>query len=395
MTVFKYRGFDSSGKVLNGRLVAESDKHARSLLKERGMFPSSIEKEKGSEQSHPTLRGEELMIFTRQLATMIEAGIGIDLALDTMMTSPGRRSIRKTSAFLRSQIQDGRSLSEAMGHIFPYFYTATIEAGEKSGALSDALGHLAAYIERRKELQDKIVAALIYPLFVAAVSVIVAGILLTYVGPEIALIFERADYPLPTLTEYSLGVAAFIRVHAWTLLGSGVMATLLLIALGRLPYVRWWLDRAAIALPGIGWLLRLRIAVSYLSTLSLVLSSRLPVVEAMAFAGQSVENRPLRRQAERAVQEVRQGQSMAFAIKRLSFLPSSAIHLIESGERSGQLKDMVKRAALFAESRLLLTHRALIALLEPCLMILVAALALIVILSILLPIFELQSIAVL
>ena len=400
MSAWQYTAYDSKGRRVKGVLVADGASHARGLLRESGLFPETLSPARERARSWWRLPGrrrlsvEELAVFTRQMAVLIDAELPVEEALKVFTESESSGAVRRMAAELRSRVRDGLPFSRALGAeagIFPGYYVAAVAAGESSGELARVCENLADFVETRQAVRDKTASALIYPVFVGGVSLVVAGILLVNVAPEIVALFEQSGQPLPTITRASLGAGRFLG-ESWPWIGAGLAMLVILakLALG-LPHVHAAYDRLLLRLPLIGRLVRLRAAALYLRTLALVLSGRMPGNAAMSFAVESIANSKLRAEAVRAHVAVEEGRRIAIAMRGMSALPPIALQLIESGERSGRLVVMSERAATIVENSLREQNQRLSTLLEPVMMIVVGSMVLVIVLSVLLPIFDLQT----
>ena len=401
MSAWQYTAYDSSGRRVKGVLVADGEANARGLLREGGLFPESLTPARERHRSWGLRRAgrrrmsvEELAVFTRQMAVLIGAELPVDEALMVVTQSQTGGVVRRLAAELRARVRDGLSLSralEAQAGTFPSYYVAAIAAGEGSGELARVCENLADFTETRQAVRDKAATALVYPAFVGAVSLVVAGILLVNVAPEIVALFDQTGQPLPEITRVSLAIGQFLGAY-WAWMGAGLAGLVVAahLALG-LPGVRAACDRLLLRLPVIGGLVRLRAAALYLRTLALVLSGRMPGNVAMSFAVEAVANTKLRAEAVRAHVAVEEGRRMVSAMKGMSALPPIALQLIDSGERSGRLAEMSARAASIVENSLKERNQRLSTLLEPVMMILVGGVVLVIVLSVLVPIFDLQT----
>lgn len=400
MSAWQYTAYDSKGRRVKGVLVADGASHARGLLRESGLFPESLSpaRERARSWWRPPgrrrLSVEELAVFTRQMAVLVDAELPVEEALKVFTESEASGAVRRVAAELRSRVRDGLPFSralEAETGIFPGYYVAAIAAGESSGELARVCENLADFIETRQAVRDKTASALIYPAFVGGVSLVVAGILLVNVAPEIVALFEQSGQPLPAITRLSLAAGNFLG-QSWPWIGAGLAALVILsrLALG-IRQVRAASDRLLLRLPLIGRLVRLRAAALYLRTMALVLAGRIPGNAAMRYAVEAIANSKLRVEAVRAHVAVEEGRRMAFAMRGMSALPPIALQLIESGERSGRLAVMSERAAKIVENSFREQNQRLSTLLEPVMMIVVGSVVLVIVLSVLLPIFELQT----
>jgi general secretion pathway protein F len=401
MAAFSYTAYDSAGKRKRGVLVADGASHARALLGSQGLFPETLtETTENAAQTRlpalrkPALSQENLAVFSRQLAVLLAAQIPLDEALRVLSGSEVGGQINKIAAQLQAHIRDGLSLPGAMDKLpgaFPDFYRAAIAAGESSGELERVCDVLAEFIESRLALRDTTVNSLVYPLFVGAVSLVVAGILLMNVVPELAQLFEQSGQPLPQLTLVSIAIGNFLGAN-WPYLAAGLVGLMigLRLVFSR-PGPRQWLHRMVLKIPIFGPLARLKAAVLFLRTFSLVLAANVPAVPALRHAAAAIDNDVLRDEAGRAHVLVEQGQPIAAAVKPVSALPVIALQMLESGEKSGQLTETTARAASLAERSLAFRSKRVATLMEPVMMMTVGGLVLVIVLSVLLPIFDLQT----
>lgn len=401
MAAFSYTAYDSAGKRKRGVLVADGASHARALLGSQGLFPETLtETTENAAQTRlpalrkPALSQENLAVFSRQLAVLLAAQIPLDEALRVLSGSEVGGQINKIAAQLQAHIRDGLSLPGAMDKLpgaFPDFYRAAIAAGESSGELERVCDVLAEFIESRLALRDTTVNSLVYPLFVGAVSLVVAGILLMNVVPELAQLFEQSGQPLPQLTLVSIAIGNFLGAN-WPYLAAGLVGLMigLRLVFSR-PGPRRWLHQIVLKIPIFGPLARLKAAVLFLRTFSLVLAANVPAVPALRHAAAAIDNDVLRDEAGRAHVLVEQGQPIAAAVKPVSALPVIALQMLESGEKSGQLTETTARAASLAERSLAFRSKRVATLMEPVMMMTVGGLVLVIVLSVLLPIFDLQT----
>jgi general secretion pathway protein F len=401
MAAFSYTAYDSAGKKIRGVLVADGPSHARALLGKQGLFPETLTETRDTQASgrkfgwrQPTLNQENLAVFSRQLAVLLSAQIPLDEALRVLTGSEVGGQVNKIAALLQAHIRDGLSLPAAMDKLpgaFPDYYRAAFAAGESSGELERVCEVLAEFIESRLALRDTTVNSLVYPLFVGAVSLVVAGILLMNVVPELALLFEQSGQPLPQLTLISIAIGNFLGAN-WPSLAAGIVGLIVGLRLFlRRPAPRRLYHRILVQIPVAGPLARLKAAVLFLRTFSLVLAANVPAVSALRHAAAAIDNDVLRTEAAEASVLVEQGQRISTAMKSVSALPVIARQMLDSGESSGQLAQTTARAASLAERSLAVRSKRIATLLEPVLMMTVGGLVLVIVLSVLLPIFDLQT----
>jgi general secretion pathway protein F len=402
MKAFAYVAYTDAGRRKTGTVVAETEAHAAAELKAQGLYVSEIDPRSqtraqrlsGLGGSRRTRLSPELQaVFTRQIAVLLAAEMPTEAALEAVRQG-GHPALDAVAARARADLMEGASLSEALarsGAGWPAYYIASVRAGETAGDTATVMGELADHLETLGTDKAQISTALIYPAFVAAVSLLVCGILMTTVAPEIVAMFELSGRPLPPLTQTMLAITDWITAHAALLAIAAVGLIVLWIASGRIPTWRQARAQAFLRLPLIGRLMRRGQAVQYLRTLALVLASRQPVLGATQSASQVLTIDRFSDQAREVTDAVREGETLSSALERLSIIPPVARQLISAGEASVRLAPMTERAAMMVENALSTERRRIAALLEPMLMMIVGAFVLMIVLSVLLPIFDLQA----
>ncbi len=405
MRAYAYTAYTEDGKRRSGTVVAETEAQASEELKAKGLFVSEL-LDRGARgggtgrAAGRGLRGKRLntdlqAVFTRQMAVLLTADLPTEGALEAVRSGGGGGALDAVAARAKAAVMEGQALSDALegsGAGFARYYIAALRAGERAGDVGVVFSELADFLETRGQDRAQIGAALVYPAFVAAVALLVCGILMTSVAPEIVAMFALSDRPLPELTQWVLWISNGIGRHLWAIgLGGAALLVLGLLS-SRVKLLRDARDRALLRLPVAGRLMRLGAAVQYLRTLALVLGSRHAVLAAVDSAGAVLEVSRFAREAERVSEAVRQGESLSSALDRLSFVPPVARQLVSAGEMSARLARMAERAALLVENGLSNERKRIAALLEPALMMLVGGLVLVVVLAVLLPIFDLQAV---
>lgn len=397
MKAYAYVAYTETGGRRTGTVVAETEAHAAETLKARGLFASELSAKPRRDRgifARARLAPELQAVLTRQLAVLLAADMPAEAALDALRTS-GHPALDRIAANAQAALMDGAPLSEALhrsGAGFPAYYIASLRSGETAGDVAEVFGELAEHLETRGTEKALIAQALIYPGFVAAVSLVVCAILMVSVAPEIVSMFEVSGRPLPALTQSMLALSGWIGTNLlWIALGLGAL-TALLVASRYVDALRQRRDRWLLRLPLFGRLMRLAVAVQYMRTLALVLASRQPVPTACAAAAEVIEIARFREEAEAVTSAVRSGESLSEALRHLTALPPVARQLIGAGEASARLARMTERAALLVEGGLSSERRRIATLLEPMLMLVVGGAVLVIVLSILLPIFDLQAV---
>lgn len=398
MPAFAYQALDASGKTQRGVLQGDTARAVRQTLRERGLNPLEVtpvdEKQNVSPLGRRGLTTPQLALFTRQLATLLSAGLPIDEALAALGEQGEDERSRSLTVALRSRVMEGAGLAAALADYpesFPEIYRASVAAGEQSGRLGTVLERLADYAESRDALRQKMITALAYPVLLALVAVAVVTGLLVYVVPQIVGVFASMKQALPLPTTVLIALSEFVK-H-W-----GVL--LLLVMIVAAVAARFALRRAALRMVWHRWLLRLPLVgkltraantARAARTLALLSASAVPLLDALAISAQVVPNLPMREALRRAAHKVREGGAFSRALADSGYFPPVAVRLIASGERSGQLERMLDEAAAHQAKELDRWLAVLTAVLGPAVILLVGAMVLFIVLAILLPIFNLNQ----
>jgi len=400
MPAFAYQALDDAGKTQRGVLQGDTARAVRGTLRERGLNPLSVEEVRDGEAkatgvfARRGIGGAELALLTRQLATLIGAGLPIDEALGALSEQAENERQRRMTVALRARVMEGASLAQAMAEFpesFPEIFRATAGAGEQSGRLSTVLEKLADYAEARDALKQKIIAALAYPVLLAIVALAVVMGLLTWVVPQIVGVFENLHQSLPLATRALMALSAFMRAWGWLVLIVLVVAIVGARIALRSDAVRFRWHAWMLRVPLVGRLTRAANTARATRTLALLAESAVPLLDALGIAAQVVPNLPMREAMRRAAFKVREGSAFSRALGESGLFPPVALRLIASGERSGELPRMLGEAAAQQQRELDRWLAALTAVLGPAVILLVGAMVLFIVLAILLPIFSLNQ----
>lgn len=398
MPAFAWKALRADGKQTKGLLEADSDRHARRLLREQGLTPLSVaasadRSEGGKAESKLRLKPVTVVLFTRLLGALLESGLPLDDALTAIARQSSDANLRLVALEIRAAVLEGLSLGEAVGRFprsFPEVYVATVGAGEQTRLLPLVLQRVADYLERRQAVLQKIRLALIYPAVLTVVAIAVVGGLLAFVVPQIVTVFEHSDRPLPGITRALLALSGFVAGQwPFLLAGVGVAAAGLRFALRR-PGVRYSLQQLALGVPALSGFIKANEAARFARTLGILLNSGLGMLEALSIAAQSVGNQPIRRELSDAAARVREGTALGVSLAQCPSLPPLLAHLATSGESAGELPKMLETAALAAERDVELKLAVGLNLLEPALILTMGLVVLSIVLAILLPIFEMN-----
>jgi general secretion pathway protein F len=400
MPAFAYQALDDSGKTQRGVLQGDTARAVRGTLRERGLSPLSVEEvREGAARTQRMfgrrgIGGAELALLTRQLATLIGAGLPIDEALAALSEQADSERQRGMTVALRARVMEGASLAQAMGEFpesFPDIFRATVGAGEQSGRLEAVLEKLADYAEARDALKQKILAALAYPILLSIVALAVVAGLLTWVVPQIVGVFQNLHQTLPLATRALMAASAFMRAWGWLVLIALVAIIVAASVALRQESVRFRWHRFLLRVPLVGRLIRAANTSRATRTLALLADSAVPLLDALGIAAQVVPNLPMRDAMRKAAFKVREGSAFSRALGESGLFPPVALRLIASGERSGELPRMLGEAAGQQQRDLDRWLGALTTVLGPAVILLVGAMVLFIVLAILLPIFNLNQ----
>ena len=402
MPGFRYEVVEqASGKTLRGVLEADNARLARQQLRERGLLVTGLDEivaESGQGSFLQRQRGgvslAQLAMLTRQLSTLLDAGLTIEQALQVLIEQAENPRESEVVAAVRSEIMAGVSLSRALANfprVFPELYRTLVAAGEESGKLPAVMRRLADYIESSQQLRSKVMLAMIYPAIISGVSVLVVSGLLTYVVPQVVNVFQNTHQKLPLLTRALLGLSAAVKVGALPFIILLALAVFLFARALRNEAFRLRVDRAVLTLPLAGRLIRTINTARLASTLAILVGSGVPLLGALQHVAGVVVNRAQRLAVSEAAKQVREGVSLSRALGTSKIFPPVLIHLIASGEASGRLEHMLERAAAQQSQELETRVATLTGLLEPLLILAMGGVVLLIVMAILMPVFEMNQ----
>ena len=403
MAAFDYVAVDAGGRTLTGVLTAADEAGARALLERRRLMPLEITSGRGAVRKGDRLKpakggkldARTLALTTRQLSTLVSVA-PIEEALRTIALQADRPAVRRVLEGVHAGVMEGRRLSDAMalqGQAFPPLYRAMVSAGETSGALEPILERLADGLERDQTVRGKVITALVYPAVLAVVALGVIGALMTFVVPKVVDQFDSMNQTLPLLTRLVIGVSDLMRDWGWltglVLLLAGLAAAVAL----RNPAIRLRADTALLRLPLIGRLIRDLHGAKMARTLSTMIAAGLPVLEGLTITARTVSNRALRAATETMADAVREGGGLSAAMRRADVFPPILVHMTASGESSGRLEPMLERAADYLEREFSTFTAVMLSLLEPAIIVVMGGVVAMIVLSILLPILQINTLA--
>jgi len=401
MGAFEYTALDTGGRERKGILEGDTPRQVRQLLRERHLLPVTVtevaQKEATQQRGFRIARrvsSGDLSLFTRQLATLVRAGLPLEESLLAVSQQTEKPRVQSIVLGVRSRVMEGHTLADGFAdfpRVFPEIYRATVAAGEQSGHLDMVLERLADYTESREELRQKVLGALLYPIVLTVMCAAIVSGLLVYVVPKVVNVFESSHAQLPLITRALIAVSDFFRHYGVWLLIVLVGAALLLGRWLRNPGPRRAYHRMQLRLPLVGKLARGFNTARFTRTLSILTASAVPVLEALRIAGEVVTNLPMRDAIVETSQRVREGAPIGRSLSVSHLFPPMTIHLISSGEASGELESMLERAAISQERELDGLLTAMVGLLGPMLIVLMGLFVMGIVFAMLLPIFEMNQ----
>lgn len=401
MAAFEYVALDAKGRQQKGVLEADSARQVRQLLREKQLAPLQVEAMRSREPAQTGgfslrrgLSARDLALVTRQLATLIGAALPIEEALRAAAAQSRQPRIQSMLLAVRARVLEGHGLASSLAAFpaaFPELYRATVAAGEHAGHLAPVLEQLADYTEQRQQSRQKVQLALLYPLILMIASLSIVGFLLGYVVPDVVRVFIDSGQTLPALTRGLILVSDLVKSWGWLVL--------LILVFGVLGFRRALHEDAVrqrwhaflLRVPLVGGLIRATETARFASTLAILVRSGVPLVEALAIGAEVVVNRVIRGDVVQATQRVREGGSLSRALEASRQFPPMMLHMIASGERSGELDQMLSRTARNQENDLAATIGLLVGLFEPFMLVFMGAVVLVIVLAILLPILSLNQ----
>lgn len=392
--VFEWEGRDRNGKQVRGETRAAGENQVMSALRRQGVSPTKIKKRRM--RSGAKIKPKDIAIFTRQLATMMKAGVPLLQAFDIVGRGNANASVTKLLNDIRTDVETGTSLSAAFRKYPMYFdslYCNLVEAGEAAGILESLLDRLATYMEKTEAIKSKIKSALMYPIAVMVVAFVVVSVIMIFVIPAFKEVFTSfgADLPAPTL--FVIALSEIFVKWWWLIFGSiGGSLYFFMQAWKRNEKVQMFMDRLMLKLPLFGDLVYKSVIARWTRTLATMFAAGVPLVEALDSVGGASGNSVYAAATEKIQQEVSTGTSLTAAMTNANVFPSMVLQMCSIGEESGSIDHMLGKAADFYEAEVDDMVAGLSSLMEPMIIVFLGTLIGGIVVSMYLPIFKLGSV---
>ena len=405
MPAFQYVALNPQGKEIKGILEADSARQLRQTLRDQALTPMQVEPsnkqfDKGSNQPGfslftPKLKTLDRVLFTRQLSTLLASSMPIEESLNAIAQQNEKQSNKALIMGIRSRVLEGNSLAQSLLEYpssFSNLYCSSVAAGEQSGFLDQVLDNLSNYLEREHESYRNVEMALMYPIILLIVAFVIVGALMVYVLPDMIDVIENTGQTLPWATTLLISVTELLKSFWWVLLCGILALSLFIRGILKREKVRLIWDAYKFSLPIIGKIIRSSNSARFSNTLSILTKSGIPLVDAMKIASEVVANKALQTDLRTATQDVVEGKSLRESLENISHFPPMMMHMIGSGEQSGELDQMLARVAEYQQAEVERLVSTLVKLFEPAMMIIMGGTVLFIVMAVLLPILSMNQI---
>ena len=402
MPAFEYEALDAVGKTKRGVVSADSQRQARQELRRLKLTPVDISAPRGERptggflKSDPRVSKSQLVLVTRQLSALVESGTPLEEALNAVALQIEAPGARTRLLAVRERVMEGWRFADALAEdeaSFPALYRAVIAAGESSGDLGGVLERLATMLEKNRAIKNKAIASLIYPAVLACIALLVTIFLMVFVVPKIVDQFSSFDAQLPFLTRLVVGISDWVTNY-------GLYAFLAVLVLGaaswralKEPAVKLIVDRHILGIPVVGNLMRAVDGARFARTLATLFAGGAPLLNAITGAQRTISNSFIRQRLDVTVTMVSEGASLAASLKRAGELPPMLVHMVAAGERAGALPKLLDKAAIQLEDEFDTASTVALRLLEPAIIAGMGGIVVVIVLSIMLPILQLNTLA--
>ena len=401
MGAFEYTALDAGGHERKGILEGDTPRQIRQQLREQQLLPVTVsevaQREAKRQKSFSLMRrvgASDLALFTRQLATLVRAGLPLEESLLAVSQQTEKPRVQSIVLGVRAKVMEGHTLASGFAEfprVFPEIYRATVAAGEQAGHLDSVLERLADYTESRELIRQKVLGAMLYPIVLTIMCFVIVSFLLVFVVPKVVSVFDSTKAKLPLITRVLIGTSDFFRLYG--------IYFVVAVALGVWLFARWQKNAKAkrqfqgwqLRVPLLGKMVRGFNTARFTRTFSILSGSSVPVLEAMRISGEVVTNLPMRDAVADAAARVREGAPIGRSLSVSRLFPPMTIHLISSGESSGQLDNMLERAAISQERELDWLLGAMVGLLGPLLIVMMGLFVMAIVFAMLLPIFQMNN----
>ncbi len=402
MPAFTYQAMDPNGQTQSGVLEGDSERAVRQTLRKRSLIPLSVQLVASERRSiwqrelwaARVFSKSDLALWTRQLSELINAGLTLERALSALSAEAENEKARDLVASIRSEVNAGSTFAKALQmhpKEFSSIYLASISSGEQSGELGLILARLARDLEAEHQLQSKVLQALLYPALVSLIAFFIVIFLLTYVVPQVAHVFTNSHKALPMLTVVMLSLSRALQSHGWVLIVMGLGAYFLFKESMKRPALKSSFDAWTLKLPIFGTLIRGYNAARFANTLATLVSAGVPILKALQAAAQTLSNQAMKDDMLDALISVREGASLGLALSQKGRLPGLLPMFARLGEQTGQLAHMLEKASEQLAQEVQRRALQLATILEPLLIVLMGGMVMLIVLSIMLPIIELNQ----
>jgi type IV pilus assembly protein PilC len=400
--VYVWKGRTVGGEIQTGELTLESQDEALSALRKRRIIISSVrEKKSEMKMGLPKMGGgvstRDLAIFTRQFATMINAGLPLVQCLDILSKQTEKADFRSVIAQVMRDVEAGTTLAEAMGKkehvkVFDELFVNMVEAGEAGGILDNILQRLATYIEKAEALKRKIKGAMVYPAVVLSVAVLATSFMLIFIIPTFARMFTGFGAELPLPTKIVMGLSSFLRAYWWAMIGTGIG-----IVVGLQRYYitekgHLQIDTFLLKVPVLGDVLRKGAVARFTRTLATLISSGVPILNGLEITARTAGNRVVQNAIMAARASIREGETIAAPLRQSTVFPQMVVQMISVGEETGALDDMLTRIADFYDDEVDTAVDSLTSLIEPIMIVVMGSIVGGMVIAMYLPMFKLINV---
>ena len=401
---FTYKARDAKGHAVDGVMDVDSRQTVIDRLRQQGMFPISVTQGGAAKATTTSLDSvpkakkisvKELSLLSRQLATMIQAGLPLVSALNVLAAQIDKKSVAAVVNDVRKRVEGGESFSNAIRTypgIFPPMFTNLVEAGETAGALDNVLDRTAKYYENNSRTISKVKGALSYPLFLLGVAVVAVVILMAFVVPSFISMFDSFNAELPTITKVVFGAAEFMKSY-WYIIIVVLVATILLVRWLVTKPLKPWFDRLILRVPVIGPLIRKSSTAMFARTFGMMVSSGVPMLQGLELLEKTSGNYVMRKSVESAKLGVKEGSGLGKPLKQSSIFPPMLGHMVAIGEETGALDSMLEKVADFYDEETDVAVKSLTSMIEPIMILFIGGIAGLLVASIMVPMFSIANFA--